>query len=293
MAGELSLAAQLPVRIVDARSRPPLPAYLPDRTWRNLPRTLRNVRARGWTPTASMERADLAEYRAECAAAGIVRAGLPARVPNRWWGGQGNDPVFAACEDEGGFYFPYAAVDPFVGGAAGSIEGLRERGARAVVLEPGIADEPAYVDDPAMSPVYEACQALALPVLLMGGGETGPDLSFSDPVRFERVAIRFPDLPLVNVHGGWPLAQAALGVAFRRPNVWLLPDVYFPGLPGEADYLLALRTYLADRFLFATGYPFCPIEETVRRYLTFGLGDDLLAKVLAGNAVRLFGLDPW
>ncbi|MEV7232166.1 amidohydrolase family protein [Polymorphospora sp. NPDC051019] len=280
------------MRIIDARSRPPVPAFLADRTYVNLDRTLRNVRARGWQPTASMREPSLMGYLAECADAGIVRAGLPARVPNRWWGGQGNEPVFDACAQHPDFFFPYAAVDPFAVGAAEEIARLRERGARAVVLEPGIADEPAYVDDPAIRPVYEACQAIGLPVLLMGGGETGPDLTFSDPARFERVAIDFPDLPLVNVHGGWPLTQAALGVAFRRPNVWMLPDVYFPGLPGEPDYVLAMRTFLADRFLFATGYPFCPVDATVRRYLSFDLPGDVLANVLYGNAARLFGLDP-
>lgn len=278
------------MRIIDARARPPLPAFLPDRTYTNLRRTLANVRARGWVPTPSMAAPDLDGYRAECAAAGIVRAGIPARVPNRWWGGQGNEPVFQACADP--FYFAYAAVDPFLPGAAEGIAGLADRGARGIVLEPGIADEPSYVDDPSIDAVYEACQALEIPVLLMGGGETGPDLSFSDPVRFERVAVRFPRLTLVNVHGGWPHAQAALGVAFRRANVWLLPDVYFPGLPGETDYVLAMRTFLADRFLFATGYPFCPVGATVERYLSFGIDEQILQKVLYANAARLFRLTP-
>ncbi len=129
-----------------------------------------------------------------------------------------------------------------------------------------------------------------VPALIMGGGEAGPDLSFSDPARIDRVAIRFPELTIVNVHGGWPLAQAAVGVAFRRSNVWILPDVYFPGLPGEHDYVAAMKTFLADRFLFATGYPFCPISETIDRFAAFGLSDEILVKVFRDNAVRLFGL---
>ncbi len=80
-------------------------------------------------------------------------------------------------------------------------------------------------------------------------------------------------------------------MAFRRANVWMLPDVYFPGLPGEADNVKGTATFLQDRFLFATGYPFCPIQETIDRYLGFGLSDDVLAKVMRGNALRLLGLD--
>lgn len=288
MAGVRDIA---PEGIVDARSRPPIPAFIEDRTYTNLARTLGNVAARGWTITPAMRRADLDGYLDETAEAGIVRAGVPARAPNKWWGGKGNEPVFEAARRRPDLFFVYAAVDPFRAGAAEAVQGLVDRGARGIVLEPGISDVPAYLDDPAIDPVYEACAAADVPALVMGGGEAGPDLSFCDPARVDRVAVRFPGLTLVNVHGGWPYAQAALGVAFRRSNVWMLPDVYFPGLPGEADYVKGIATFLQDRFLFATGYPFCPIQETIDRYLGFGLSDEVLRKVFRENAVRLFGLE--
>lgn len=281
----------VPGGIIDARSRPPIRAFIEDRTYTNLPRTLGNVAARGWTITPAMREADLDGYLAEVRESGIVRAGVPARVPNRWWGGKGNDPVFEAEEQNPDLFYVYAAVDPMKDDAAGSVQPLVDRGARGIVLEPGICDTPTYVDDPIINPVYEACVAAGVPALVMGGGETGPDLSFSDPARIDRVAVRFPELTVVNVHGGWPHAQAALGVAFRRANVWMLPDVYFPGLPGEADYVKGITTFLQDRFLFATGYPFCPIQETIDRYLGFGLSDEVLVKVMRRNALRLFRLD--
>lgn len=257
----------------------------------NLERTLGNVRARGWSPTRSMEERSLDGFLAELEAAGIACAGIPARVPNRWWGGRGNEPVLADCAARPELFFPLAALNPYDDpGAADEVAELRRRGARGIVLEPGIADEPAYVDDPRADTLLEACAGEGLPVLLMGGGEAGPDLSYCDPSRFDRVAGRHPGVQLVNVHGGWPFVQEALGVAFRRSNIWLLADVYFPGLPGEADIVLAMRTFLQDRFLFASGYPFCPLQATVDRYLSFGLPDDVLAKVMGGNAARLFGL---
>jgi catechol 2,3-dioxygenase-like lactoylglutathione lyase family enzyme len=82
----------------------------------------------------------------------------------------------------------------------------------------------------------------------------------------------------------------ALGVAFRRTNVWYLGDVYFPNLPGEPDVVLAMRTFLQERFLFSTGYPFCPLKAVVDRYLGFGLPDRVLENVMGLNAARLFGL---
>ena len=275
----------------DARSRPPIPAFIEDRTYTNLERTLGNVEARGWTPTPAMRRADLDGYLEETREAGITRSGIPARFPNGWWGGKGNDPVFEACSENADEFFPYAAVDPVAEAAAGSIAGLVMQGARGIVFEPGICDEPAYLDDARINPAYEACIAASVPALIMGGGEAGPDLSFADPVLIDRVAARFPELTIVNVHGGWPYTQAALGVAFRRSNVWMLPDVYFPGITGEQDYVKAIATFMQDRFLFATGYPFCPVQETIDRYLAFGLAEPVLRKVLRDNAVRLFALE--
>jgi hypothetical protein len=278
------------VRIVDARSRPPLEAFLGDRTYAGLEGTVANVRARGWEPPPSLEARDLGLFHAEMDEAGIARAGVPARVPNRWWGGTGNDGVLAACAGEPRL-FAYAALNPYDDPtAADAVPGLKERGAVGIVVEPGIADQPAYVDDPRIDPLCEACRGAGLPLLIMAGGEAGPDLSFCDPVLLDRLAVRHPELQVVNVHGGWPYVQEALGVAFRRKNVWYLGDVYFPNLPGEADVVLAMKTFLQERFLFSTGYPFCPLKAVVDRYLSFGLTDAVLENVMGGNAARLLGI---
>jgi len=278
------------MRIIDARSRPPIGAFLGDKTYARLDGTVANVRARGWEPAPSLEQRSVELFWEETAAARIQLAGVPARVPNRWWGGAGNDPVLEACAADERL-FAYAALNPYDDpDAAGSVAGLTALGALGIVVEPGIADEPAYVDDPRVDDLCEACLAAGVPLLIMAGGEAGPDLSFCDPIRLDRLAVRHPELPIVNVHGGWPYVQEALGVAFRRRNVWYLGDVYFPNLPGEADVVLAMRTFLQDRFLFSTGYPFCPLKATVDRYLSFGLDDTVLEKVMGLNAARLFGL---
>lgn len=274
--------------IIDARVCPPVPAFLRDRTWAELAGTLDGVVARGWTVDESMRSPDLSTYLDECKRLGVSRAGLTARVPNDVWGGQGNLPVFDAVAERPEFFFACGAVDALETDPGEAVQRLKDRGARGVVVEPGLARTALHIDDRLVDPVYDACQSIGLPLLLMGGGETGPDLSYSDPLRHERVAIRFPRLQIVYMHGGWPFVQAALGVAFRRPNVWMMPDVYFPGLPGEQDYLLAMKTYLQDRFLFASNYPYCPLGQIVERYHGFGLSDGLLTKVLHDNAARLF-----
>lgn len=274
--------------IVDARARPPIGAFTHD-PYANLDTTLADLERRGWTPTEANRSADLSLFLREVEAAGISHVGIPARIDNAMYGGADNGEVLAACAAEERF-FGYAAVDPADGGAADSVRPLVEAGAAGIVVEPGIGSPPAQVNERRFDAVWEACLAARVPVLVQAGGGAGPDYSYSDPVRLERLAARFPELQIVNVHGGWPFVQAALGVAYRRPNVWILADFYFPGLPGHDDYVRAMGTYLQDRFLFATSFPSCPIAAVVERYRALALPPGVLAKVMGENARRLFGL---
>jgi uncharacterized protein len=276
------------MRIIDARARPPIAAFRHD-PYANLEDTLADSESRGWTPTRANRSADLGDFLREVDDCGVDRVGIPARVENKMYGGAESGEVLAACTAEERF-FGYAAVDPTHPGAADSIAGLVAEGAAGIVVEPGLAEPAAQVDDRRFGPVWEACVAAAVPALVQAGGGAGPDYSYSDPVALERLAARFPNLQIVNVHGGWPFVQPALGVAYRRPNVWMLADFYFPGLPGHDDYVRAMGTYLQDRFLFASSFPSCPLAEVIDRYGELGLPAPVLEKVMGGNAARLFDL---
>ncbi|MDE0169907.1 MAG: amidohydrolase family protein [bacterium] len=72
--------------------------------------------------------------------------------------------------------------------------------------------------------------------------------------------------------------------------MWMLHDSCVAGL-SVADHVKGISTFLQDRFLFATGYPFCPIRETIDRYLALGFTDGVLHKIMRDNARRLFRLD--
>lgn len=278
------------MRIVDARARPPLPPFLRAYEAGARRAAMASLESRGWTVAPSIAAADPALYRREIEAVGIAQVGLPARAPNDLWDESDNDAVLSAAAAEPETFFAYAAVDPAVPGSAEAVGELAASGARGIVVEPCLCQPPRELDDPRSDAVIEACEAAELPLLLMAGGEAGDDVGHFHPVALERLALRFPRVQIVSVHAGWPWAQEAAGVAFRRANVWLLPDCYFPGLPGHDDYLAAIRTYLQDRFLFATGFPYCPSAEMVERYFELGLPDPVLAKVMGGNAARLFAL---
>ena len=243
---------------------------------------------RGWTPAPSLLADSMSLFHAECEGAGVQVIGLPARIPNDVWGSAGNAAVRALAAEAPNSRIWYAAVDHHSGPEA--VARAREEGARGIVVEPFLSSPSTHVDDHSVDPTYDAAQALGLPVLVMLGGEYGSDIDWCDPARVERVALRFPSLDIVVVHAAWPLLQAMLGVAYRRPRIWLLPDVYFPGLPGEADLVLAMRTFLRDRVIYGSGYPFCPQGEQLRAIGDLGLPEACLSAFLFSNAARLFGM---
>jgi hypothetical protein len=104
------------------------------------------------------------------------------------------------------------------------------------------------------------------------------------------VAGDFPNLAMVVVHAGFPHAQEYCGVLYRRMNVSLLLDHYFPGLPGEADYVLAASGYAQDRMLFASGFPYSPFKTQIERFMALQLSDSIKEKLLGLNGARVFGV---
>jgi uncharacterized protein len=165
---------------------------------------------------------------------------------------------------------------------------IRSAELRGAVIESGCADVPRYADDRELTPIFGMCEDAGLPVLLMAGGNAGPDISYSDPGQIDRLAARHPKLAIIAAHGSWPWVNQILGIAYRRPNVWVSPDMYL-FLPGWQMYVDAANGYLQDRFLFGTAYPALPFKATVDRFLELPFHDAVRPRLLHENAQRLLG----
>jgi predicted TIM-barrel fold metal-dependent hydrolase len=120
-------------------------------------------------------------------------------------------------------------------------------------------------------------------------GPTTPDLKFNDAAAIGRIARAFPSLSIVVHHGLWPKVIDILGVAFRYPNVHVVPDMYI-FLPGGRHFVEAANTFLGDQLLFGSSHPFRPMKQSVDDYQALGFKDHVLEKVMWANAARLFNL---
>jgi predicted TIM-barrel fold metal-dependent hydrolase len=164
----------------------------------------------------------------------------------------------------------------------------RTLGLRAINLEPAWGARPRRVDDPALFPVYEACQALGIPVALMSG-PTAPSLDDVRPAAVGHVARAFPRLGVVCYHGFYPFVNEIVGVALRHENVHVVADMYIFA-PGGGLYVEAANGFMSDQLLFGSSYPFRAMRQSVDDYLALGFRDDVLEKVMGGNAARVLGL---
>lgn len=204
-----------------------------------------------------------------------------------------NDDVAATAKKSGGRLLGVASVDPIELGAKKAAEeaerAVKTLGLLGLNIDAGFYEQAIRADDAALMPLYEICQALNVPAFILSGPTT-PDLRLNDPFAIDRVAAQFPKLPIVVCHGCYPHVADMVGVAFRRENVFVSPDMYMFS-PGGKLYIEAANGFMQDQYMFGTSYPFRPMRQSADDLRTIGLRPDVLEKVSFRNACRLLGLD--
>lgn len=280
-------------KVIDVRFRPPLGTFLKMTMFKDKERTAAMTRAMGMEMPPSVREGSLELLLQEMAGVGDYRGCISGskRGIDRDWGWIENDEVKGMVDRHPDRFYGIAAVDGTVEKAAlmDIDRSIGEFGFKAVVVEPGTHATPMYADDRRLYPLYERCIELGVPVFLLAGGNAGPDMSYSDPLRVERVAVDLPKLKVVVLHGGWPWTTQILHICFRRPNIYLSADMYLT-FPGGSDYIAAINSYMGDRFLYGTSYPFGPVGDYYERFIHLGIREAFLDKVLHQNAEQLLNL---
>jgi predicted TIM-barrel fold metal-dependent hydrolase len=120
-------------------------------------------------------------------------------------GSVSNDDVAAILSEFPDRFIGAASIDPTHRAAAfATIDNAIKSGFKLINIEPGAYPVPMYADDRKLYPIYGHCEDKCIPIILMVGGTAGPDLSYSDPIRTDRVLADFPRLQVVVAHGAWP-----------------------------------------------------------------------------------------
>ncbi|MDA8227672.1 MAG: amidohydrolase family protein [Desulfitobacterium hafniense] len=280
--------------IIDFRLRPPYGSYLQTIMYRDPDFCENNFSNKmGMYQAQSVKKHSLELMLQEMNEAGITKAVIPGRKANPRMGVVNNKDIVELVEKYPDRFIGFPGIDPSdTDQAINEIEKLVIKGScTGIVMEPGVLFEPMYSDDKRIYPIYEKCQELNIPVILMNGGNAGPDVSYSMPIAVDHIAVAFPKLKLIISHGGWPWVTEMLHVAWRRTNVFVSPDMYMVNVPGWQDYVTAANYILKDRFLFGTSYPFIPLKDGVEYFRKCGVKEELLPDLMYNNAAKLLGLE--
>lgn len=276
--------------IIDFRLRPPLGGFLDTLMYSAGERRDGFTRTVGFEPSPAAQQQSMDLLMQEMDGAGVDKGVVVGRLAGTL-GSVSNADVEQIVREYPGRFIGAASIDPTRRVAAcQTISDAVAAGFKAINIEPGAYPIPMYADDRRLYPIYAHCEDLDVPVIMMVGGTAGPDLSYSDPVRTDRVLSDFPRLNVVVVHGGWPWVTEILHIAFRRPNLYLSPDMYFSRMPGWEEYVKAADTFLSDRMLYASSFPFCPVREYKQWFETLPIRPGNLEKIMGANARRLLRL---
>lgn len=276
--------------IIDFRIRPPYRDFLDSVMYSDSQRRDGITRAIGLEPSPAAQQLSVPMLLAEMDDAGVDMGVVVGRNSGAL-GKIDNAVVKEFCDRHPGRFIPVASVDPSNRKQAQrDIDYAVTSGFRAVNIEPGGASDAMHVDDRRLYPIYAYCEDRNVPLIMMTGGNAGPDLSYTAPEHLDRVLADFPSLRVVSSHGNWPWVHQILHVALRRPNLYLSPDYLLANMPGMDDFVKAADGWLADRFIYASAFPFAPVKGYLDWFRTLPIRPENLDRILYGNAAKLLGL---
>ena len=143
-------------------------------------------------------------------------------------------------------------------------------------------------DDAVYFPLYTKCCELDLP-LCMNAGLPGPPIprEVQNPIYYDRVCVRFPELKLCMIHGADPWWDTAIRLMIKYPNLHLMTSAWAPKYLPES-LLHYMRTRGKAKIIFASDAPVLSITRTVTEALALDLPAEVLDNYLYGNAQRFF-----
>ncbi|HYH92778.1 MAG TPA: amidohydrolase family protein [Candidatus Saccharimonadales bacterium] len=210
-----------------------------------------------------------------------------------------NDETVELVARSAGRLIGFASVDPWKGRAAvRELERCVEAGLRGLKLQP--ITQAFAMQDHRFDGLWDACQALGLPVLVHTGttgigagapGGRGLRLEFGRPVPgLDDVAARYPKLTLVAAHFAWPWHLELLAVARHKGNVYIDLSGWAPRYIPE-EVLRYCNSVMPEKFLFGSDFPLLSPDRWLTEFSGLELKDGVREAVLWGNACRILGLD--
>jgi len=226
-------------------------------------------------------------YLQEC---GIDYAVILAELSPAATGICSNEYVLKFCQGHSSL-IPFASINPFFSVDMGSeLLRLIDKGFRGLKMYPTY--QHFYPNDNTLYPLYVQAERLQIPVMFHTGSSVfrGARLKYGDPLFFDDVAVDFPELNIILVHGGrgfW--YDRAFFLSRLHNNVYL----EVAGLPPQKllSYFPELER-IADKVLFGSDWPgLSDLKNNIKAIRELSISEEAKEKILGGNAAKLLKID--
>lgn len=197
-----------------------------------------------------------------------------------------NEYVASLCGNQKNL-IPFASINPRTTAepAAELDRVVTQLGMKGLKLYPSY--QHFYPNDSLLYPVYARAADLKIPVMVHTGSSVfkGAKMKYAQPVHLDDVAVDFPDLVLIQSHGGrgfW--YDEAFFLAVLHKNVFI--DI--AGLPPQnlLSYFPNLEK-AQDKIVFGSDWPGADVRENIRKIKELPIGERAKEKILGSNARRI------
>lgn len=237
-------------------------------------------------------------------------------VDARNWTRAYNESLVDECSSHSGM-IPVATI-PLSHPAAALDELVcaREMGCRGVMIGTDIPDF--HLGSPELDPVWALAAELGMPIIVHptflrvpaelreaglknAVGRAGPTAVALAKLIYSGALVRHPDLVVIACHGGGGLAAVTPRILRNHDVGWSeseydpaesIDRLFFDSVVLDPVYLSYLvKLYGPDRILLGSDHPFPWEPDPMRVVDEAGLTDTDRARIVSGNAQRLFGSD--
>ena len=158
-----------------------------------------------------------------------------------------------------------------------------------------------YPDDPMMDPIYKKCLEYNKPIMFHSGMSWDPDclIKYAEPINFEEVAVKYPELRICLAHFGWPWATETAMLCLKYPNVYTDTSAIPMDSPAVFMDQIFNRTWgptwfehnFADKVMFGSNNPRHRSQRMMQGLEKIEMRPDTRAKLMGGNALKWLGME--
>lgn len=189
-----------------------------------------------------------------------------------------NEDILGYVEENPERLIPFCAVNPWNGQEAlDDLEECLKKGFKGVKLHPTLCGFP-LSNQKLVNPIFEIVQSYGGVVIVHGSADL-----YNCPLEFDRMARRFPQVPLIMAHCGffweWELA---IEVAMENDNLYLETS----RVPGfETNKII--QKLGGDKVIWGTDGPFCDYEWEFNKIKRYANGEKEFDKIMGGTILSL------